>query len=693
MKNIVYLLLMLINFVAYSAPIDSITAKKVALFFLETSTNTIRQKNKPEVVLAYKAVANQKEMQQQVYYYIYNVGENAYVIVSGTDQALPVLGYSNESSFDPHNIAPNVKSFLSEYEREIAYLIRNEIAASSETTQAWNRMIKQEQVIQKSIKPSVAPLIKTKWSQSPYYNALCPYDSRYGSRAVTGCVATAMAQIMNYWSYPSVGFSEHSYVHHYFGNLSADFKNTTYRYDLMPITLTHSTTNDSVNAVATLMYHCGVAVEMNYGVSASGAYVDEYTVGKQSAEYAMRTYFGYSDVQYESRYSLGDVAWTNLLKQELSANRPLLYRGQGSEGGHAFICDGYDASGYFHFNWGWNGSYDGYFLIGKLNPGSYYDFTNYQGALYNIIAPNQTNNYHLVLYDNLNVHPQIVNCKEPFTMTTKILNNGNRTFTGDLKASVLNAASAVVAEIEMIQNISLSADNDSSFSFQSEGVSGIAAGAYKIRLFYRNLNDTVWVSVTNIGSYVNETVIQFEGDIRAYTDSVTNIDSSSAKVYASLIEGCAHIISKGFKWKKQSDTKYTTVTISDSSLFEYQLSNLQPNTTYTVMAHLITYSGSTYGNVMGKEITFTTAPANIINIEESNVKIYPNPAKNSIHIAMQSDIHMRKIELINTIGQVVKTIHLNNTYTDFSVTDITQGIYIVKITGEKGVIFKKIGIE
>ena len=115
MKNIVYLLLMLINFVAYSAPIDSITAKKVALFFLETSTNTIRQKNKPEVVLAYKAVANQKEMQQQVYYYIYNVGENAYVIVSGTDQALPVLGYSNESSFYPHNIAPNVKSFLSEY--------------------------------------------------------------------------------------------------------------------------------------------------------------------------------------------------------------------------------------------------------------------------------------------------------------------------------------------------------------------------------------------------------------------------------------------------------------------------------------------------------------------------------------------------------------------------------------------------
>ena len=145
--------------------------------------------------------------------------------------------------------------------------------------------------------------------------------------------------------------------------------------------------------------------------------------------------------------------------------------------------------------------------------------------------------------------------------------------------------------------------------------------------------------------------------------------------------------------EKQSDTKYTTVTISDSSLFEYQLSNLQPNTTYTVMAHLITYSGSTYGNVMGKEITFTTAPANIINIEESNVKIYPNPAKNSIHIAMQSDIHMQKIELINTIGQVVKTIHLNNTYTDFSVTDITQGIYIVKITGEKGVIFKKIGIE
>ncbi len=689
MKKIVYILFVAINLTSYATPIDSVTAKKVALFFLETSPNIIQQKNTSNITLAYKAINKQKDAQQEVYYYIYNVGKNAYVIISGTNQTLPILGYSHENNFDPQNIAPNTYYFLLEYEREIDYLIQQEISASNETSQAWEHILNKKQALEKSIKPSVAPLLKTKWSQSPYYNALCPYDSKYGNRAVTGCVATAMAQILYYWSYPTVGFSEHSYYHYYFGNLSADFKNTTYSYNLMPSTLTNLTTSDSINAVATLMYHCGVAVEMDYGVSASGAYVDEFTVGKQSAEYAMRIYFGYSDIKYDSRYSLGDVAWINLLKKELSNNRPLLYRGQGAQGGHAFICDGYDANNYFHFNWGWNGSNDGYFLISSLNPGAYYDFTSYQGALYNIIAPNKTDNHHLVLFDNLNVAPSIVNCQEPFTITTKVLNNGNKTFIGDLKIAVLNAANNIIIELAAINNLYLSADTISNFTFNSEGVNGIAAGAYKIQLFYRNSNDTIWESVTNIGSYVNEAVIQFKGDVAAYTDSINNIDATSAYLYGSLIEGCANITAKGFKWKKISDSKYNTINLADSAAFEHQLSELLPNTTYNVMAFLITYSGSTYGNINGNEIKFTTTPASVEKMNDVNLKIYPNPAQNIVYVDMQSDIIIQKIELINTIGQTVKIVNVNDTRTHFSTIDIAKGVYTLIIISENNLIVRK----
>jgi hypothetical protein len=134
------------------------------------------------------------------------------------------------------------------------------VEASVETRQAWNQLLAPTQQQQKETKSGVAPLIKTKWSQSPFYNDLCPLDSNSNRRAVTGCVATAMAQVINYWKYPEKGFSHHSYVHEDFGPLQASFENTNYRYDLMPVELRSTTSSDSVNAVATLMFTKGMQI-------------------------------------------------------------------------------------------------------------------------------------------------------------------------------------------------------------------------------------------------------------------------------------------------------------------------------------------------------------------------------------------------------------------------------------------------
>ncbi len=692
MKNIISVVLSCLFLVVSANPVDSVTAKNIAISFLQTHSTRSMQKSTIEVSLAYKATSKRKSNENQVYYYVFNTDNNAYVIVTGTDRTLPILGYSFESSFNPNQIPDNVLSFLYEYEREIDYILTHNISASTETQQAWNDLNNKDISIQKNIKSSVAPLVTTKWSQSPYYNAACPYDSKTKRRAVTGCVATTMAQVIKYWEFPQIGYSDHSYVHHYFGELSADFKNTTYRYDLMPHTLNSQTTSDSVNAVATLIYHCGVAVEMDYGVDASGAYIDEFTVGKQSAEYAMRIYYGYSDVKSTSRYALGNIAWTNLLKRELSEGRPLIYRGQGDGGGHAFVCDGYDANDYFHFNWGWNGSYDGYFILNSLNPGPYYDFTSYQGAVYNIYPPNKSGDFHLVLYSDLQLSTSTLDCEEPFSLTTKILNNGEFDFQGDLKISILNGAGHEMAQMEILENQSIQPNVDTLITFQSEGIGGISTGAYKVKVYYRKTNDTLWNPVVNIGSYVNEAVLRFEGEVVVFTDSVSDVESQSAKLYASFAKGCASVVDKGFKWKKEYEQSYNTVFVEDS-LFVFQLSDLEPNTTYKVRAYVTTYASNTYGTILGEEVSFTTTPMGVENIETADVNLFPNPAKDCFYIIVDDGVKINKIELINTLGSLVLSVTPTQDIIHIHTNYLASGMYYVNIYTNLSVLRKKVYIE
>lgn len=690
MKNILCIVCLFFTLVLYANPIDTTKAKRTAEAFLQSQ---LRQKSSLELNLVYQETSLQKEMDGLTYYYVYNCGEHAYVIVSGTDRVIPILGYSDESNFDPNNVPPNMVDFLSEYKREIAHIVTDNVVASEATSRQWEQLLGGERLEQKEIKTVVTPLIKTRWSQSPYYNNLCPYDPQSHARAVTGCVATAMAQVINYWSFPKVGYSSHSYVHHKFGYLQVAFDTTTYRYDLMPVRLTATTTNDSMNAVATLIYHCGVAVEMDYGVNESGAYVDESTVGKQSAEYALRTYFGYSDVECDYRYILGDIAWTNLLKTELNAKRPLLYRGQGPQGGHAFVCDGYDINDFFHFNWGWSGSSDGYFVLASLNPGGYYDFTSYQGAVRKIVAPNQSGKFHLVLFDDLHLSTPTLACEEPFTMSTRVLNNGEFAFQGDFRAVVLNGSGSVVAEVDAITEQVIGNDIDTVLTFSCAGVNGIAAGAYKIKLLYRKTNDTVWVPVINVGNYVNEAVIVFVGDVSVATDSISDINATTAYLYGSLSEGCAHITAMGFKWKIASGSKYTTITLTDS-LFQYSLIGLEPNTSYSAMAFLTTYSGTTYGTVYGKEITFTTSLVGVSDIDLDKLIVYPNPVKHCLYIEIPTTVKVHKIQLVNMLGQVMRS-YITNTETQFklSLEGYSPGVYGLIISTETATIQKKIIVE
>ncbi len=197
-----------------------------------------------------------------------------------------------------------------------------------------------------------------------------------------------MAQVMKYWNYPTNGTGSHSYNHPTYGTLSADFGNTTYDWDNMLNVYTSSATQQQKDAVATLMYHCGVAVEMYYGIEESSAYLFWL-------EDNLINFFGYNPttIQHLDRSNYSNTEWENILKAELDAGRPILYSGDNGStdveniSSHEFICDGYDANDYFHINWGWGGDCDGFFLIDDLAPGSggigggMYDYRYYQTAI------------------------------------------------------------------------------------------------------------------------------------------------------------------------------------------------------------------------------------------------------------------------------------------------------------------------
>ena len=286
-------------------------------------------------------------------YYVFNREQaGGFVIVSAANAGKQVLAYADKGEFDYGILPPNVRAWLDFYEDEIT---------SAENTEAASP--RRARMSGGNHKTFVAPLLKTRWGQDAPFNALCPVIS--DTLAPAGCVATAMAQIMKYHRWPIHGRGAHTYKPAATGkDIAVNFASATYEWDLMLDRYNDSSPQAANSAVAKLMLHCGAAVEMGYGTIESGA-------SSESALAALEAYFGYDggmDLYRRNHYSLAE--WSDLLRTEISAGRPVYYAGTGSGGGHAFVCDGYDSDGLFHFNWGYDGYFNGYFELSALNPGA-----------------------------------------------------------------------------------------------------------------------------------------------------------------------------------------------------------------------------------------------------------------------------------------------------------------------------------
>ena len=348
-----------------STPADSLATKRAALNFIKGKTG-LSYSFSAEPTLAYTLKKENTDCIR-----IYNL-ERGFVITSADDNAEPILGYATTGHFDPENIPENMQAYLQQYATGIRAAAKAK-ARSADIRRKWEMLTHTEtDRATRSSGTTVEPLIQTYWNQNTYYNLYCPADSNGpGGHAYAGCVGTAMAQIMRYWQYPASGSGTQTYTTQNYGQLTVYYDNQTYNYDNMPGRLTANSTSTQKSAVAKLIYHCAASVKTAFGSGSSGAFNNRIAP-------AFKTYFKYSpdsnaniltEPTYVEKANYTDDQWTALLKNELDNRRPVLYAGAGSVG-HAFVCDGYDDQGYFHFNWGWGGLHDGYFLIGSLNPTS-----------------------------------------------------------------------------------------------------------------------------------------------------------------------------------------------------------------------------------------------------------------------------------------------------------------------------------
>ncbi|MBQ6096526.1 MAG: C10 family peptidase [Bacteroidales bacterium] len=314
---------------------------------------------------------------------VFNIGDYGFVITGADRSFSPIVGYSFNGAFDTNRLPDNLKAWLEGYVDDVVAVKNSNtksaeiIAAQRDSQNEWDALERggSSYYDAKDAK-AVEALVETRWDQGAGYNNYCPEYN--GGHSVTGCVATAMAQIIRYHRYPTTGYYHSSYTHITYGLLRADYDSAVYDYSLMPVSVSAYSNAAQQNAVSLLCYHCGISVKMNYEnpthTSGSGAHSEDVPNALK--------HFGYLNSFYLNKNAFSSK-WDSLLRHDLDLGRPVYYSGSNSEGGHAFVCDGYRNNNRYHFNFGWSGYGDGFYTLTSVN-----GYSSSQGAVFNIVPCN-----------------------------------------------------------------------------------------------------------------------------------------------------------------------------------------------------------------------------------------------------------------------------------------------------------------
>lgn len=708
-KNILIISILAICFtgLSFAAKVEKNTAEKVAKNFYFERVNQFYETPYNQITFSGIDIV---ESNGQVLYYIFNLDKKGFVLISAEDVLYPVLGYSFESHFDKNMDNPAFSDWMAGYEAQIDHALTTKLSATAEIRTLWEHLKTDNVNELKSPKnKGVTPLIKSKWGQGTYYNKFCPADpaANDDGRCPTGCTATAMGQVMYYYRYPSSGFSSKTYSSNY-GYLSADFGNTTYEYDKM-VNQPDVNTGMSGVAISQLLYHCGVGVSMDYGPDGSSA-------GLNAAASALKIFFLYSNSTSNiSRSGTTNSQWKNYLTANLDNNKPIIYAGYPSSGngsGHAFVCDGYQGTDHFHFNWGWTGSSDGYYYIDNLNPGGL-DYSDGNQAVVNI-------------YPKSN-YPTHCSGNNVVKSTSGTIQDGSGIWEYEVDANCSWIISAPDNDSVINYKLSFDAFNTESGKdivtiYDGETISAPVLGTFSGGSVpygtFTSTGNKVLVTFTSDGSNTADGwQLKYTStkanycNIQTLTDASGTIsDGSGDKNYSNNSSCLFFIRPTGATRVNLNFTKFDTEAVNDfvvitdpnngAYLGKFSGDNLPATITSNTGALQLFFKtdwGLTAGGWEAVYDTLSSAGINEINELES-VEIYPNPTQNYLNIELLLENKQNfNIKILAITGQVIYNEVISNASGEINkqldLSEFNKGIYFLQLINDSGIITRKLILE
>lgn len=626
-----------------------------------------------------------------VFYYI-NFNEAGWVVVSAQSSIRPIIAYSYTGNYSPDFEPDNFKAWMNQYASQVKEVIDENIHQSQEIKMLWDHYLSDDIESFKAYKRgrNVEPLIFTTWDQGLFYNEMCPPDpAGQGGHCLTGCVPTCMGQIINYFRWPQTGVGEYSYDGGDYGTLSANFGESTYNWNEMPTSLTKNSLE-----TAQILYHLGVSCDLVYGPSGSGMY-------NHKAAYALRTYFKYSpDTEYLYRDST-DLNWDSVIIAHLDQKIPMYYAGWSvpNINGHAFACDGYENDDYFHFNWGWSGSYDGYFYTDNLNPGG--------------------NNFNLAQELIINCFPDTSNYNYP------LLNTGVDTVTAimgtldDGSGPIYNYTDNqncgwLISPADSILYITLDfykfnlSSGDSLYVYDGESSSSELIAV----LSGNDIPDPISSSGTSLYlNFVTNDTDNSEGWLVGYTSELPvfcsgnnmitetsgSISDGSGDANYQNLTTCIWIISPGTtddihlefnSFSTEEDHDFLTIYDGSTNLGAFSGQTAPENITATQGTLTLVFSTNSSNTDQGWSANYYTGFVGQTEVNENSLKYYPNPVNSELNISNTEGFDKVKIYTIS--GKMILNINIENQRNlKVNTSSLAEGMYLIKATGSKNSVTKK----
>ena len=622
--------------------------------------------------------------------YFFNA-ENGFVVISGDKSAPPVLSFSDQQLYNDSDVVPPFEMWINHYADQIRQIKKQHIVQSQFVSQ-WEAVLSGAPVFRSG--DEVEPLMLSKWDQGEYYNYYCPKDAAGDNgRVVTGCVATALAQLIYYYRFPETGTGSYSYTDENYGVQSADYGNTTYNYNAMCDVPTSINTE-----ISKLIYHCGVGVDMVYGPDGSGMY-------NHSAARVLRTYFKFSpETEYLYRDST-DLNWDSVIVSHLNRKMPMYYAGWSlpNINGHGFICDGYktaDSCYFFHFNFGWSGYMDNYYYTDALVVGgsnfnlaqeliinAYPDTTQYTyptpqpltGSL-TLTAMEGTFTDGSLAHEHCpagmdflwNIEPDVSNLTNVTLTLHYSLAEGDTLFVTNPYVNTFEMRTADTGTVTIDWGTAALTVNLLTHSSASEG----------FRAHY-TANRMVFCSGTKVFSSISGHIEDGSGD-----HEYNNLTTCKYKIVLGPYSAI-HVDINSLDLEENKDFLYFYDNQMSEANHLLTLTGNISNTGYTFETRrlLMVLETDETGSAGGFSLDYEGGQVGVEELSRHEVSMYPNPAKDQLRIVHSSPI--RQVDIFNAEGEFIFSETPDTEEASLQISQLPAGIYIVRITSGNQIITRK----